>query len=97
MLDIFLDVLLLLFLLSYKGYLLDAVIVPPGEKPPPYDFTEIEGGVSGDDLQCSAERGMTSTSNFVSETRCNETHAQPGIDPLNVAPVFIPVGGVSTS
>lgn len=94
--DIFLGVLLLLFLLSCKGHLLDAVMVPPGEKPPPYDFTEVEGGLSGDGLQSSAERGIPSTLNCVSETRCNETQAVTVMDPYHVGPVFIPVGGVST-
>jgi len=72
------------------------VIIPPGEKPPPYDFSEVHGGLPSEDEQSSAERAQ-STANHSSETRSTQTQPVTMMDPHHVGPVFIPVGGVSIS
>lgn len=72
------------------------MIIPPGEKPPPYDFSEVHGGLPSDDVQNSGER-VQSTVNHSSETRSTQTQPVTMMDPCHVGPVFIPVGGVSSS
>lgn len=72
------------------------MIIPPGEKPPPYDFSEVHGGLTSDDVQSSGER-MQSTAIHSSETRSTQTQPVTLMDPYHVSPVFIPVGGVSIS
>ena len=74
---------------------LDPVIIPPGEKPPPYDFSEVHGGLPSEDEQSSAERAQ-STANHSSETRSTQTQPVTMMDPHHVGPVFIPVGGKLT-
>ena len=76
--------------------MLDAVIVPPGEKPPPYDFSEIEGGTTRDDNESEEARGVHSTPGHVSETGSNDSQTMTVIDPMHMGPVFFPFGGVST-
>ena len=78
---------------SYEGTVLDAAIIPPGEKPPPYDFTECHGGLSSDDVQKSAEREISPAPSHASEI--TQTQALTVMEPYH-SPVFIPVGGVST-
>ena len=72
------------------------MIIPPGEKPPPYDLSEVHGGLPSDDVQNSGER-VQSTANHSSETRSTQTQPVTMMDPCHVGPVFIPVGGVSSS